>query len=104
MLAATLQLFVSFMSKTFKEAQSYLSLVLILPAMISGAAAYNIAPDVMQWLPLSGQQQAVTEFIRGKGLPVQQLLACTASTLAIAAALWFGMKQSLKSEKIVFGL
>ncbi|RYV03839.1 transporter [Shewanella sp. OPT22] len=104
LMAATLQLFVSFLSKTFKEAQSYLSLVLIAPAMVSMAAAYNIAPEVFQWLPLSGQQQAMTSFIRGNGLPIQQLLASTGATLAIAAALWFGMKQSLKSEKIVFGL
>ena len=103
-MAATLQLFVSFLSKTFKEAQSYITLVLIIPMMLSMAAAYNIAPEVFQWLPLSGQQQAMTEFIKGKGLPIPQLLASTASTLAIAAALWFGMKQSLKSEKIVFGL
>ncbi len=104
LLAATLQLFVSFLSKSFKEAQSYLSLVLIAPAMVSMAAAYNIAPEVFQWLPLSGQQQAMTSFIRGNGLPLEQLLASTASTLAIAVALWLGMKQSLKSEKIVFGL
>ena len=104
LLAATLQLFVSFLSKTFKEAQSYITLVLIIPMMISMAAAYNIAPDILQWFPLSGQLQAMTAFIRGNGLPLVQLLASTGTTLAIAAALWFGMKQSLKSEKIVFGL
>ena len=103
-MAASLQLTVSFLSKTFKEAQSYITLVLIVPMMLSMAANYNLAPEVLPWLPLSGQQLAITSFVKGKGLPIEELLVATIGTLAITAALIFGMKQSLKSEKIVFGL
>ncbi|WP_394204199.1 ABC transporter permease [Shewanella waksmanii] len=104
LMAAALQLFVSFMAKSFKEAQSYLTIVLVVPMMLSLAASYNIAPETMQWLPVSGQMQALIAFIKGKELPMLQLLLSSASTLAIALALTFGMEKSLKSEKIVFGL
>lgn len=104
LMAACLQLFVSFMAKTFKEAQSYLTMVLFVPLALSMAASYNIAPDMLQWLPVSGQQQAVMDFIKGKDLPMLQLLVSTLGTLAIAVLLAFGMERSLKSEKVIFGL
>nr|WP_185817678.1 ABC transporter permease [Shewanella atlantica] len=103
-MAASLQLFVSFMAKTFKEAQSYLTLVLIVPMMLSMAASYNIAPDTLQWLPVSGQQQALIAFIKGREIPMLQLLLSSMTTLVIALGLTFAMEKSLKSEKIVFGL
>ncbi len=104
MMAASLQLFVSFMAKSFKEAQSYLTLVLIVPMMLSMAASYNIAPDTLQWLPVSGQQQALIAFIKGREIPMLQLLLSSVATLVIAIGLTLGMERSLKSEKIVFGL
>ena len=103
-MAASLQLFVSFMAKTFKEAQSYLTLVLIVPMMLSMAASYNIAPDTLQWLPVSGQQQALIAFIKGREIPMLQLLLSSLTTMVIAFGLTFAMERSLKSEKIVFGL
>ncbi|MFB2687249.1 ABC transporter permease [Shewanella mangrovisoli] len=104
LMAACLQLFVSFMAKTFKEAQSYLTMVLFVPLALSMAASYNIAPDILQWLPVSGQQQALMDFIKGKDINMLQLLVSTLGTLAIAFVLAFGMEKSLKSEKVVFGL
>ncbi|MFB2650604.1 MULTISPECIES: ABC transporter permease [Shewanella] len=104
LMAACLQLFVSFMAKTFKEAQSYLTMVLFVPLALSMAASYNIAPDILQWLPVSGQQQALMDFIKGKDMNMLQLLVSTLGTLAIALVLAFGMEKSLKSEKVVFGL
>ncbi|ABO25648.1 ABC transporter permease [Shewanella loihica] len=104
LMAAALQLFVSFMAKSFKEAQSYLTIVLIVPMMLSMAASYNIAPDTLQWLPISGQMQALIAFIKGKEIPMMQLALSSAITFVIALALALGMERSLKSEKIVFGL
>ncbi|GIU22651.1 transporter [Shewanella colwelliana] len=104
LMAAALQLFVSFMAKSFKEAQSYLTIVLIVPMMLSMAASYNIAPDTLQWLPISGQMQALIAFIKGQEIPMLQLALSSTTTVAIAIVLAFGMERSLKSEKIVFGL
>ncbi|QYJ78940.1 ABC transporter permease [Shewanella acanthi] len=104
LMAACLQLFVSFMAKTFKEAQSYLTMVLFIPLALSMAASYNIAPDLLQWLPVSGQQQALMDFIKGKEMSMMHLLVSTLGTLAIAVLLALGMEKSLKSEKVIFGL
>ncbi len=104
LMAAALQLFVSFMAKSFKEAQSYLTIVLIVPMMLSMAASYNIAPEVLQWLPISGQMQALIAYIKGQEFPMMQLLLSSATTLIITVGLAMGMERSLKSEKIVFGL
>ncbi len=103
-MAACLQLFVSFMAKSFKEAQSYITIVLMVPMMLAMAASYNIAPETIQWLPISGQLQALIEFIKGRELPLTQIAVSSAFTLAIAIGLAIGMQKSLKSEKIVFGL
>ncbi|MBL4815086.1 MAG: ABC transporter permease, partial [Shewanella sp.] len=94
MMAASLQLFVSFMAKSFKEAQSYLTLVLIVPMMLSMAASYNIAPDTLQWLPVSGQQQALIAFIKGREIPMLQLVLSSVVTLVITLALTFAMERS----------
>ncbi|WP_076541467.1 ABC transporter permease [Shewanella sp. UCD-KL21] len=103
-MAATLQLFVSFMAKSFKEAQSYLTMVLFVPLALSMAASYNIAPDMLEWLPVSGQQQALMAFIKGREVPMLQLLVSSAATIVISIALALGLEKLLKSEKVVFGL
>ncbi|MCT7943595.1 ABC transporter permease [Shewanella holmiensis] len=104
LLASTLQLFVSFMAKSFKEAQSYLTMVLFVPIALSMAASYNIAPDVLQWIPVSGQQQALMDFIKGKDIPMLQLAVSSTMTVVISIGLMLGMEKMLKSEKVVFGL
>lgn len=104
LLAACMQLFVSFMAKSFKEAQSYLTIVLLLPAALAMAASYNVAPETLQWLPVSGQQQVLTALVKGYELPLTQLLVSSIGTLIISLMLALGLERSLKSEKIVFGL
>lgn len=103
-MAASMQIFVSFMAKTFKEAQSYLTIVLIIPMGISMMASYEIAPDTLQWLPVSGQQQALMAFVKGREIPMLQLLVSSATTLIIALVMALGLERMLKSEKVVFGL
>jgi len=48
--------------------------------------------------------QALIAFIKGQEIPMVQLAISSATTIAIAIVLAFGMERSLKSEKIVFGL
>ncbi|MFQ6372831.1 ABC transporter permease [Shewanella sp. YIC-542] len=104
MLAAGLQLFVSFMAKTFKEAQSYLTMVMFIPLALSMSASYNIAPEVLKWLPVSGQQQALMEVIKGKSLPWLELAVSSGLTLLLAVMLSVALTRMLRSEKVVFGL
>ncbi|GLS85019.1 ABC transporter permease [Paraferrimonas haliotis] len=104
LMAASMQLFVSFMAKTFKEAQSYLTIVLFVPLALAMTANYEIAPHVLKWLPVSGQQQALMALVKGQELPILELAVASGITLVIALVLTFAINRLLKSEKVVFGL
>lgn len=104
LMSASLQVFVSFMAKSFKEAQSYVTMVLFIPMALSMITTYDIATDKVQWLPIAAQQFALMEFIKGNPIPVPQLLLSTLITLVLCAAFSFLSARMLKSEKVVFGL
>ncbi|BDF93520.1 MULTISPECIES: ABC transporter permease [Pseudoalteromonas] len=104
LMSASLQVFVSFMAKSFKEAQSYVTMVLFIPMALSMITTYDIATDKVQWLPIAAQQFALMEFIKGNPIPVPQLLLSTVITLVLFAAFSFLSARMLKSEKVVFGL
>ena len=102
--AASMQLFVSFMAKSFKEAQTYISFVLFIPMALSYAVTFDLATDELRWAPVTGQLQALIDLMKGKEIPLLQLTVSCLSTLIISVALVLGMVRLLKSEKIVFGL
>ncbi|MGO2372568.1 MAG: ABC transporter permease [Pseudoalteromonas prydzensis] len=104
LMSASLQVFVSFMAKSFKEAQSYVTLVLFIPMALSMITTYDIATDKVQWLPIAAQQFALMEFIKGNPIPVPQLLLSTLITLVLCAVFSLLSARMLKSEKVVFGL
>ncbi|WP_404338690.1 ABC transporter permease [Pseudoalteromonas mariniglutinosa] len=104
LMSAGLQVFVSFMAKSFKEAQSYVTMVLFVPVTLSAVTTYDIATDVVQWLPIAAQQFALMEFIKGNPIPVPQLLLSTLVTLLLFALFSLLSSRMLKSEKVVFGL
>lgn len=104
LLSASLQVMVSFVAKSFKEAQTYVTMVLLVPAGLSMVTAYNIAPDYLQWLPIAAQQQAMIAYLKGSAIAMPQLLISGLLTLAIFAACSYASSRLLKSEKVVFGL
>jgi len=104
LLSASLQVMVSFVAKSFKEAQTYVTMVLLVPAGLSMVTAYNIAPDYLQWLPIAAQQQAMIAYLKGSAIAMPQLLVSGLLTLAIFAACSYASSRLLKSEKVVFGL
>ena len=102
--AASMQLFVSFLAKSFKEAQTYLTFVIFVPMALAYAVTLDFAVEELRWAPVSGQLQALIELAKGKEIPILQLLVSSMSTLAISFSLILGMEKLLKSEKIIFGL
>lgn len=104
LLSASLQVMVSFVAKSFKEAQTYVTMVLLVPVALSMVTTYNIAPDYLQWLPIAAQQQAMIGFLKGSAIAMPQLLVSSLLTLAIFAACSYASSRLLKSEKVVFGL
>jgi sodium transport system permease protein len=103
--ASALQLFVAFQAKNFKEAQSMVSMIIMLPAMVPVIMMFvDDKPEYLDWLPISGQSLIMEDLF--KGLPVSwSLMAFTGVvTIAMTTLLVMLMAKKLKSEKIVLAL
>ncbi len=91
LLLAALQTLVAAFAKSYREAQTYLSLLMIVPAIPS--ILISILPvKAAMWMyatPIVGQSLIILRLLRGDVVSVQALLACMAGTaLAAALACW----------------
>jgi sodium transport system permease protein len=103
--ASALQLFVAFQSKNFKEAQSMVSMIIMLPAMVPVIMMFvDDKPKWLDWLPISGQSLIMEDLF--KGLPVSwSLLGFTGLvTISMTVLLVLLMAKKLRSEKVVLAL
>jgi len=103
--ASALQLFVSFGAKSFKEAQSIVTMIIMLPAMIPVVLMFiDDKPKWLDWLPISGQSLLIEDIF--KGLPVNWVAVGSTSlvTIAITVTLVVTLSIRLKSEKVVLAL
>lgn len=86
-LIASLQTLAAAFAKTFREAQTYLSLLMFVPAVPT--LMLSIFPLKTQlWMyavPLMGQQVVITRLLRGDAVATDELMLCFGAT-AIAAA------------------
>lgn len=105
MFAAGMQLVTSFLAKTFKEAQSYITLTIMLPMMLPMIILMgNIEHPVLGWLPLTGQNLLISDFIKGVDVNMLALLVSSLGSLALAWLCVMVMARGLKSEKMILGL
>lgn len=103
--AAALQLFFAFQAKSFKEAQSTVTMLIMAPAMVPVAMIFiDNKPLWLDWLPVAGQSIIMEDLF--KGLPVNwAALAVTGVvTIAMTMALVLILAKRLKSEKVVMAL
>ena len=103
--ASALQLFVAFQSKNFKEAQSMVSMIIMLPAMVPFVMMFvDDKPKWLDWLPISGQSLIMEDLF--KGLPVSwSLMGFTGLvTISMTVLLVLMMAKKLRSEKVVLAL
>ena len=103
--AAALQLLVATWSRSFKEAQTYLSVLVLVP-MAPGMATMVKPMDSEGWalaVPALGQQLLLGGVLEGQGLPGMGTVlgAISCGVLALMAVLACG--QLLRREQIVFG-
>jgi len=103
--ASALQLFVAFQSKNFKEAQSMVSMIIMLPAMVPVIMMFvDDKPKWLDWLPISGQSLIMEDLF--KGLPVSwaQMGFTGLVTISITILLVLLMAKKLRSETVVLAL
>ncbi|MFW7378684.1 MAG: ABC transporter permease subunit [Oligoflexus sp.] len=100
-LAPLLQLFVSSISRSVREAQTYSS-ILMLSAFLPTAFLDNFAEKAWPGLlPFMGQALALRNFYRGGEFAWQQLLIAEALTCALIVVIFFVTVQVLRSESVL---
>ncbi|MEL0067475.1 MAG: ABC transporter permease subunit [Gammaproteobacteria bacterium] len=105
MFAAGLQMLTSLFAKSFKEAQSYLGFLVFIPmapviiTMIGGMKAEGW----MFMVPVLGQQQILTNIMRGEAMILTQFLSVTAVTVVVSAIILTVLTKLLRSERVVYG-
>ncbi|HLV47902.1 MAG TPA: ABC transporter permease subunit [Aliidiomarina sp.] len=105
LLASALQLFVSFMAKSFKEAQTYITFVMFAPMTIVMVLEFTRFSHVaLEYLPVTSQHQVLLGSINGEPVSFIAMVIGALSTFAVAGILLFGVQWKLRSEKAVFGL
>lgn len=105
LLAAAAQMLMSLFAKTFKEAQTYLgllNLVPMVPVMILMFKEFK-SETWMYAVPVLGQQQLMTSVMRGESLSALHFVIAAASTSALGIALFAILVRLLRSERVVYG-
>ncbi|MCO4321530.1 ABC transporter permease [Aliidiomarina quisquiliarum] len=104
-LASALQLFVSFMAKSFKEAQTYITFVMFAPMTIVFVLEFTrFSHAALDYLPVTSQHQVLLGSINGEPVSVLAMAIGALGTLAVAALILLAVQWKLRSEKAVFGL
>ena len=104
-LATIIQTIIAAFSRTYKEAQSYLSFLPLIPALPGMVLAFVPVNATlwMMFIPTFGQQLLINQVMRQE--PIEPLLATTSivSTLAISALLAWVAFRLYDREQILFG-
>ncbi len=90
--ASALQVLVALRTRSYKEAQTQLSLLVFLPMVPGFLFAFSaIAQDSwLRWLPVTGHQLLLSDVLRGVLVAGADVVAVTVATVATTAfALWY---------------
>src|SRR5207237_2995256 len=103
--AAALQMTLAFFARTFKEAQTYLSMLMLVPMLPATFLSLQPVKSAlwMMLVPMLGQTLLMNDSLRGEAPAAGWFALAAASALACSAALLAWAARLLKSEKIVFG-
>ncbi len=103
--AAALQMTLAFFARTFKEAQTYLSMLMLVPMVpatfLSLQPIKSTLPAML--VPVFGQTLLMSDVLRGEPTPVLWFAIAAGSSLVCSAVLIAWAARLLRSEKIVFG-
>jgi len=99
------QILVALFARSFKEAQTYLSLTIFLPTL--PGAIFGIKPlEAQPWMypiPVLGQQALLTSTIRGEPTPIYGFVLAALGASILALVLVAAAARMLRSERIVMG-
>lgn len=105
LLATAIQTCLATFARSFKEAQSYMGFLILVP-MLPGvlSAVYPIASQPWMYpVPILGQHLLLSDVLGGKTPGVVMFIAAAATTLAAALVLVGLVTALLRRERIIFG-
>lgn len=103
--ASILQLFVSFRAKSFKEAQTYISLIMFVPMAVVFALEFSrFEHPALLLLPVTSQHHVLFSMIAGQPIALVPVLFGGLTTMLFTGILVWIVTRMLRSEKVVFGL
>jgi sodium transport system permease protein len=101
-LLAALQTLVAAFAKSYREAQTYLGVLMMVPALPS--ILLSVMPvKVASWMyavPLLGQQVGITQLLRGGELAPRDIATCVVSGLVVALLATLVTAQVYRSERL----
>ncbi len=103
--AAALQIYLATFARSFKEAQSYMGFLMMVP-MLPGVLATIYPINGQPWMfpiPIVGQYALMGEVLGGKPTAPWMFALAAASQLIVAALLVFATSRLIERETIVFG-
>jgi sodium transport system permease protein len=104
LLAASLQLTISTLCRSVKEAQTYLSMIVFAPMLIGMFLVfYRAVPAWFSVIPMAGQQLQLEWLIKGGTLPPAQPIWLGCLTTAAALVILFLAADRLDRDEIVYG-
>lgn len=104
-LAAALLTLLATFAKSFREAQSYMGLVIMIPMIPSIIFMANpVKPEAwMMAIPMFSQNLLISEFIRGETVPAAWLAMSSLGTLAIGLLLAVFAATLFNKPRVIFG-
>ena len=102
LLLASLQTLVAAFAKSYREAQTYISLLMMVPLIPSALLAF-LPIKAQAWMyavPLLGQNLGIMQQLRGDGVTADQLGLCLAGTLAAALIVVIVTARMYRSERL----
>jgi len=90
-------------TKSYKEAQTYLTLVLLVPTLpLVFATMLNVKPaSTLMWIPSLSQHLLVTALIRQDPIPIAYVAQSAIATLAVAALLGLAAMRLYERESVL---
>jgi sodium transport system permease protein len=104
-LIAALQAYISTFARSFKEAQSYMGALMLVP-MIPALASTMYSVNAQPWMypvPMMGHYMLLTGVLGGRVISPWWFVTSAVISLVLAAALVIAMARLFRSERIIFG-
>lgn len=101
--AAAVQLLMAFHARTYKEAQTKLSMLIFVPMIPGFMFAFGTLEPApwMAFVPMIGQHMIVTSLVRGEAVAAGPALLLAAATLAVAGAACWTAAGQLGRESVL---